>query len=55
MDGKVTGVNGELESNPSLVNDDPYGSGWLYSFTASDESQYEELLSADDYKTHIGE
>lgn len=55
MDGKVDGVNGELESNPSLVNDDPYGKGWLYSFTASEGSQFEELLSADDYKTHIGE
>ncbi len=55
MDGEVTGVNGELESNPSLVNEDPYGSGWLFAFTASEESQFDELLSADDYKAHIGE
>ncbi len=55
MDGEVLEVNGELEGNPALVNEDPYGEGWLFSLKASDDSQFEELLSADDYKAHIGE
>lgn len=55
MDGEVLDVNGELEGNPSLVNEDPYGEGWLFTMKSSSNSQFEELLSADDYKTHIGE
>lgn len=55
MDGEVLEVNGELEGNPALVNEDPYGEGWLYIMKSKDDSQFEDLLSPDDYKTHIGE
>ena len=55
MDGEVLEANAELEGNPALVNEDPYGAGWLFSLKASDDSQFEELLSADDYKAHSGE
>jgi len=55
MDGEVVEVNGELEANPSLINEDPYGKGWLFAIKAADESQFEDLLSAEDYMTHIGE
>lgn len=55
MDGEVLEANGELEGNPALVNESPYGEGWLFTMKASDGSQFEELLSADDYKAHIGE
>jgi glycine cleavage system H protein len=55
MDGEVLEINEELESNPSLVNEDPYGNGWLFALKASDDSQFDSLLSAEEYKTHIGE
>lgn len=55
MDGEVLEVNGELDGNPALVNEDPYGGGWLFTLKALNQAQYEELLSADDYKAHIGE
>lgn len=55
MDGEVLEANADLEGNPALVNEDPYGAGWLFSLKASDDSQFEELLTADDYKAHIGE
>jgi glycine cleavage system H protein len=55
MDGEVTGINEELESNPSLINDDPYVSGWLFTMKAGDDSQFNSLLTAEEYKTHIGE
>lgn len=55
MDGEVLEINEELESNPSLVNEDPYGKGWLFALKASDDSQFDSLLSAEEYKTHIGE
>jgi glycine cleavage system H protein len=55
MDGEVLEINEELESNPSLVNEDPYGKGWLFALKASDDSQFDSLLSSEEYKTHIGE
>lgn len=55
MDGEVLEVNPQLESNPALVNEDPYGEGWLFSMKAFDDSQYDELLAAEDYKIHTGE
>ncbi|PIE53506.1 glycine cleavage system protein H [Candidatus Fermentibacteria bacterium] len=55
VDGEVVAVNEELEASPSLINEDPYGNGWLFAVKASDESQFEALLTADEYKTHIGE
>lgn len=55
FDGEVVEINPELEANPSLINDDPYGNGWLFAVKASDGSPYDSLLSAEDYKTHIGE
>jgi glycine cleavage system H protein len=55
MDGEVIGSNEALESNPSLVNEDPYGEGWLFTMKASDGAQFDELLTADEYRTHIGE
>lgn len=48
VSGEVIEVNGELESNPELVNSDPYGAGWMIKIKVSDEGS--ELMSADDYK-----
>lgn len=55
LDGEVSGINEDLEANPSLINEDPYGKGWLFAIKANDETQFDSLLSAEDYKTHIGE
>jgi len=55
MDGEVISVNEELEANPSLINDDPYKGGWLFAIKASNESQFDDLLTAEEYLTHIGE
>lgn len=55
MDGEISAVNEELEANPALVNESPFDSGWLYAIKASDDSQFDGLLTAEEYKTHIGE
>lgn len=55
VDGEVVEVNDALDADPSLVNSDPFGEGWLIKLRISNESQLEELLSADDYAKHIGE
>ena len=51
--GKVVEVNPSLEDNPELVNEDPYGKGWIIKIDITDESQLESLLSASDYKNLI--
>jgi glycine cleavage system H protein len=45
VSGKVTAVNGDLESSPQLVNSDPYGAGWLLDVQVSDSSQLESVIS----------
>ena len=51
---KVVEMNGEIESNPEVINSDPYGAGWLIKVKVSDTSQLDNLLSADDYQGVIG-
>ena len=51
--GKVVEVNPILEDNPELVNEDPYGEGWIIKIDITDESQLDSLLSASDYKNLI--
>lgn len=53
--GKVVTVNKDLEANPELVNQDPYGKGWMIEIELSDSSQAEGLLSAADYEAFIKE
>ena len=50
ISGKVDSFNKELEDSPELINDDPYNKGWIISVSDFDESELENLLSADDYK-----
>jgi len=47
-------MNENLEDNPELINDDPYGEGWIIKMKISDASELDSLLSADDYKELIG-
>jgi len=48
--GKVLEFNEALESAPENVNKDPYGDGWIIKVKISDQSELEELLTADQYK-----
>ena len=52
--GKITELNKKLDTNPELVNSDPYGDGWMVKVEISDQSQLEKLLSAADYRTLVG-
>lgn len=51
--GEVKAVNDKLENNPELINQDPYGDGWLIKISIADTSEVDSLLSADDYKKLI--
>ncbi|WP_457635738.1 glycine cleavage system protein GcvH [Persephonella sp.] len=55
LTGKVISVNDDLKDDPSLVNTDPYGEGWLYEMKMSDPSELEDLMTADDYRAYIEE
>jgi glycine cleavage system H protein len=54
LDGKVLEINPLLDSQPELVNTDPYGDGWMVKISLTDVADAESLLSADDYKSVIG-
>lgn len=53
--GEVVEVNEALDDDPSLVNSDPYGDGWMIRLRAAAPDDVEGLLDADDYARHIGE
>ena len=54
VDAKVLEFNQELEDAPELVNDDPYGKGWMVKVKVSNLSQWDELLSHEAYGNLIG-
>ncbi|HXQ29344.1 MAG TPA: glycine cleavage system protein GcvH [Gemmatimonadales bacterium] len=53
--GTVVEVNGALESDPGLVNRDPYGGGWMIKLRVKDPADLKTLLGSAAYKQHIGE
>ena len=54
VSGEVVEVNKELESNPQLINRDPYGGGWILKVKISDKGELDNLMKADDYQKLIG-
>ena len=52
--GSVVLVNESLATQPSLLNSDPYGAGWLYEVQMSYDETLEGLLSADEYRALVG-
>ena len=52
--GDIVEVNEELSRTPELVNQDPYGKGWMFKVKLSDLTEVGELLSPTDYAAHIG-
>ena len=53
--GEVIEINEALDGDPSLVNQDPYGKGWMIKVRVSDAAAVDQLLSATAYAQHIGE
>lgn len=51
--GEILEWNEGLEDDPELINNDPYGEGWLIKIKMSDSSQLDSLLSVDDYNEII--
>jgi glycine cleavage system H protein len=55
VSGKVLEVNPKLDANPELVNSDPYGDGWMVKISVANKAEIDGLLSAEAYKSQIGQ
>ncbi|MEM4542153.1 MAG: glycine cleavage system protein GcvH [Desulfurococcaceae archaeon] len=53
VSGRIVDVNRELEKSPELINRDPYGAGWIIVIEPSDPSEYEKLLTPEQYAEKI--
>jgi len=53
VDGEVTASNEVLEDTPEIINNDPYGDGWIYKIKPEDAGAFDTLMDADEYKELI--
>jgi glycine cleavage system H protein len=53
--GEVVEANTALAGSPQLVNDDPYGDGWMLSIRLSDPGEVDKLLSAQEYDDFVAQ
>lgn len=52
--GEIVEVNSDLTNDPSVVNSDPYGKGWMIKLRVTEEGELDQLLGGPEYETHIG-
>ncbi len=52
--GSITELNPELNSNPELINTDPYGKGWMVRMKIKDLAEVNKLLTSEAYSTLVG-
>ena len=52
--GKVLEINSKIDANPELVNNDPYGNGWMVKCSIDKADELNGLLSVADYKKLVG-
>ena len=53
ISGRIVRVNTALDAQPELLNDDPYGDGWVVVIEMSDVSELDDLMSAEEYEAHV--
>lgn len=53
VSGEIVEVNQDLEASPEVVNEDPYGKGWMIKIKMSDPSEVEKLLDSDAYQQEV--
>lgn len=50
VSGEITEINEQLDEQPELVNDDPYGDGWMIKVSMADASELDSLMDANQYE-----
>ncbi len=53
LSGEVIAINEALDDAPECINQEPYGSGWIFEVTMADVSELEQLLPADEYEAMV--
>jgi glycine cleavage system H protein len=54
VSGTILEINPKLDSSPELVNQDPYGDGWMVKISLSSVLELDHILTADEYKSVVG-
>jgi glycine cleavage system H protein len=52
--GEVVETNSALDADPALINNDPYGEGWMIKLRVADAASVQGLMDPDAYQSHIG-
>ncbi len=47
--GTIVGINSQLSRNPQLINQDPYGEGWIFQLRISNQTELSSLLKCDEF------
>lgn len=55
VSGEIVEVNENLKTSPQVVNSDPYGEGWMVKIKMENPDELKELMTAEEYKKHIGQ
>ncbi len=55
LSGEIVEVNETLSDAPETINSDPYGKGWMVKMKIESEKEYENLMDAASYQSHIGQ
>lgn len=53
LTGEIVEINPELEDHPEIVNQDPYGEGWMIKIKLADPSELEGMMDSSEYAAHI--
>jgi glycine cleavage system H protein len=53
LSGEITEVNEELSGSPELVNEDAFGEAWFIQFIPSDFSEWDDLMTPEEYQEHV--
>lgn len=55
VSGTILEVNEELDESPEIINEEPYGKGWIAIVEMSDPSELDDLMDASDYQSYVEE
>jgi len=53
LSGKVHNINEELDEDPTIINHDPYGDGWILELEITHENEIESLMNYDEYQEYL--
>lgn len=55
LSGRVVNINEEIEEDPTIINHDPYGDGWILEIEIAHEEEIDELMNYEDYQKFLKE